>query len=402
MLLNARKDFLGLSQLVYNKPLVYLDSAATAQKPSCVINATKDYYELYCGNVHRGAHYLSEVATRKYNNARKVVADFLGALASEIIFTRSTTESINLVAQSLGQSYFKAGDEIILTHMEHHSNIVPWWMLKEKVGINLKVVPVLDDGTLDLEAFKKLFSPRTKLLAFTHASNALGTINPAKELIAFAKSFNVPTLVDGAQAIHHLPVDVKDLDCDFYAFSGHKAYGPTGIGVLYAKEKWLEAMPPYQGGGDMIESVDFDKITFAKGVQKFEAGTPNIAGALGLASALDYIKDLGFLAIHEHEQALLKYAQNELLSIKSLKIIGDAKEKVSLVSFVMDGIHPHDISSILDREGVAIRAGHLCTEPLVKRFKVSSFCRASLAVYNNQEDIDKLLLGLKRVFEVFR
>lgn len=402
MLLNARKDFLGLSQLVYNKPLVYLDSAATAQKPSCVINATKDYYELYCGNVHRGAHYLSEVATRKYNNARKVVADFLGALASEIIFTRSTTESINLVAQSLGQSYFKAGDEIILTHMEHHSNIVPWWMLKEKVGINLKVVPVLDDGTLDLEAFKKLFSPRTKLLAFTHASNALGTINPAKELIAFAKSFNVPTLVDGAQAIHHLPVDVKDLDCDFYAFSGHKAYGPTGIGVLYAKEKWLEAMPPYQGGGDMIESVDFDKITFAKSVQKFEAGTPNIAGALGLASALDYIKDLGFLAIHEHEQALLKYAQNELLSIKSLKIIGDAKEKVSLVSFVMDGIHPHDISSILDREGVAIRAGHLCTEPLVKRFKVSSFCRASLAVYNNQEDIDKLLLGLKRVFEVFR
>lgn len=399
---NARKDFLGLDQSVYGKPLVYLDSAATAQKPQCVIKAINDYYQSYTGNVHRGAHYLSEMATAKYNQARADVAKFINADFSEIIFTRSTTEGINLVAQTLGLSYFEPGDEIILTHMEHHSNIVPWWLLKDRLGLIIKVAPIFDDGSLDVEGFKKLFSKKTKLAAFTHASNALGTINPVKELVAFAKSFNVPSLIDGAQAIHHVPVDVKDLDCDFYVFSGHKAYGPTGIGALFAKKAWIEKLPPYQGGGDMIESVDFDHITFAKGPQKFEAGTPNIAGALGLASALNYISSLGFKDIHEHEQALLSYAHEKLSSISGLRIIGQAKEKVSLVSFVIDGVHPHDVSSILDREGVAIRAGHLCTEPLMKRFNVSSFCRASFALYNNFEDIDRLHKAISRVFEVFK
>lgn len=400
--LNARKDFLGLNQEVHRKPLVYLDSAATAQKPSCVIDAMNEYYLKYCGNVHRGAHFLSEQATAKYNQARIDIASFMGTNdPSQVIFTRGTTESINLVAQTLGQSYFKPGDEIILTHMEHHSNIVPWWLLKEKLGLILKVAPIFDDGSLDLKAFKELFGPRTKFAAFTHASNSLGSINPVKEMVAFAKSFNVPTLIDGAQAIHHLPVDVSDLDCDFYAFSGHKAYGPTGIGVLYAKKSWLERLPPYQGGGDMIQSVSFDEISFAKAPQKFEAGTPNIAGALGLASALSYLKSLGFADIHAHEQALLQYGQEKLRDIPGLRIMGP-DHKVSLISFVIDGIHPHDISTILDREGVAIRAGHLCAEPVMKRFNVSAFCRASLALYNSHEDIDRLVKALCRVFEVFR
>lgn len=402
-ILNARKDFLALEQTVYSKPLVYLDSAATAQKPQCVIDAMNEYYQKFCGNVHRGAHYLSEIATAKYNQARKDVADFISADdRSEVIFTRSTTESINLVASCLGQGYFKPGDEIILTQMEHHSNIVPWWMLKERLGVILKVAPIFDDGSLDLESFKKLFGPRTKLAAFTHASNALGTINPVKEMVEHAKSFAVPTLIDGAQAIHHLPVDVTKIGCDFYAFSGHKAYGPTGIGILYAKKSWLEKLPPYQGGGDMIESVDFEKISFAKGPQKFEAGTPNIAGALGLAQALKYIKLLDLSKIHAHEQSLLEYGHQKLKEISGIKIMGEAQSKVSLISFTMNGVHPHDISTILDREGVAIRAGHLCAEPLMKRFKVSAFCRASFALYNNHEDIDQLALALNRVFEVFK
>lgn len=398
----ARNDFLVLDQEVYGKPLVYLDSAATAQKPRCVIDAMNAYHQRYTGNVNRGAHYLSEMATAKYNEARQVVAHFLGTKdESEVIFTRSTTESINLIAHTLGLTHFNPGDEIILTHMEHHSNIVPWWFLKERLGLIIKVAPVLDDGSLDLNAFKALFGPRTKLAAFTHASNALGTINPVKEMIEHAKAFGVPTLVDGAQAVVHLPVNVKELDCDFYAFSGHKVYGPTGIGVLYAKKDWLDRLPPYQGGGDMIESVDFDQISFAKGPQKFEAGTPNIAGALGLASALTYLRSFGD-ALHTHEHSLLEYGHQELSKIKSLRIIGEAKEKVSLISFTIDGVHPHDVSSILDREGIAIRAGHLCCEPLMKRFKVSAFCRASFALYNTHEEIDVLVRAIRRVFEVFR
>lgn len=397
-----RLDFPALHQQVHGKDLVYFDNAATAQKPRQVIDEELAYYTSYTANVNRGAHYLSEQATKKYQHARQTVTRFVNASSSsEIIFTRSTTEAINLVAFGLSKCHFNSGDEIIVTEMEHHSNLVPWILLARDLGLRIRVVPVNDDGTLDISAYKNLFGKKTKLAAFCHASNTLGTINPVEEMIAIAKAHNVVTLIDGAQAIHHLPVDVQALDVDFYVFSSHKLYGPTGVGVLYGKERWLERMPPYQSGGDMIASVSFDDVTFAPLPQKFEAGTPNIAGVLGLAKAIEYIENIGFSAIHDYEQSLVNYLLEKLRPIPQLRIVGTAKDRVSLVSFTIEGIHPHDISSILDREGVAIRAGHLCTQPLMKRFKVSALSRASLAFYNTHEEIDRFIDALKRVFEVF-
>jgi cysteine desulfurase/selenocysteine lyase len=399
----VRRDFLCLEQKVHGKPLIYFDSAATSQKPSVVIEEEMAYYRSFAANVNRGAHYLSEQATKKYNNARARIARFINAQeASEIIFTRSTTEAINLVAHGLGKCHFVAGDEIILTEMEHHSNLVPWFLLAKEKGLVLRVVPVKDDGTLNLEVYKTLFNKKTKLATFVHASNTLGTINPVTEMVQIAKNFGVPTLIDGAQAIHHAPLDVEKLDVDFYAFSSHKLYGPTGVGILYGKKAWLERMPPYQSGGDMISSVSFDHITFAPLPQKFEAGTPNIAGVLGLAKAIDYVEHLGFKNIHSHEQSLIDHLLEELRRIPRVKIVGQAKDRVSLVSFTIDGIHPHDISSIFDREGIAIRAGHLCTQPLMKRFGVSALSRASLAFYNTHDEIDRFVTAFSRVFEVFK
>ena len=400
---SVRKDFPYLQQTVYDKPLIYFDNAATAQKPCAVIDATIDYYRNGASNVHRGAHYLSEKATAAYNDARAVVAKFLGAKnSSEIVFVRSATEAINLVASSLARCHFHEGDEIILTEMEHHSNIVPWYQIAQTLRLKLKVARVFDDGALDLDSFRQLFSSRTKLAAFTHASNALGTINPIEEMIHIAKSFGVPTLIDGAQAAPHLSINVATLDTDFYCFSGHKTYGPTGIGVLYAKSTWLNKFPPYQGGGDMITSVSFDHISFADPPQKFEAGTPNIAGVLGLRAALNYLTQFSPQSIFAYEKSLHDYAVARLAEVQQVRIIGRAKEKVSLISFVIDGVHPHDVSSIFDREGVAIRAGHLCAQPLMKRFKVSALSRASFAFYNTREEIDCFINSFDRVAEVFR
>lgn len=399
----VRKDFPYLNERAYQKPLAYLDNAATAQKPQCVIDREMLYYQQGAGNVHRGTHFLSEKATASYNSARDVIAQFIGARnASEIIFTRGTTEAINLVAHGLGKIHFNHGDEIILTEMEHHSNIVPWYLLAQEMNLTLKVAKVFDDGSLDIDSFRKLFGPRTKLATFAHASNALGTINPIKEMVKIAKRFNVPTLIDGAQGAHHRSVDVSALDVDFYCFSGHKAYGPTGIGVLYAKKAWLDKLPPYQGGGDMIKTVDFDHVTFASVPEKFEAGTPNIAGALGLQAAMEYLSALGLDAIHAYEKSLHDYAMTRLSDVKNVTVIGTAKEKVSLISFVVKGVHPHDVSSIFDREGIAIRAGHLCAQPLMKRFNVTALSRASFAFYNTRDEVDQFIKAFVRVFEVFR
>ncbi|MCA9507275.1 MAG: cysteine desulfurase [Myxococcales bacterium] len=397
-----RKDFPALHQKVYGHPLVYFDNAATAQKPQCVIDEELSYYQNFAANVNRGAHYLSEKATSKYNQARVRVAQFINAQSpSEIIFTRSTTESINLLASCLGKFYFQPGDEIILTQMEHHSNIVPWYLLAKELNLVLRVTPLHDDGTLDLDCYRSLFNKKTKLATFIHASNSLGTINPIKEMVAIARAHKTATVVDGAQAIHHLPVDVLDIDTDFYAFSSHKLYGPTGVGVLYGKKNWLDAMPPYQGGGDMIASVSFDAISFAPPPHKFEAGTPNIAGVLGLAKAIEYIQEIGFHKLIAYEEKLSAYLLESLKKISKLTIIGNAPKRVPLVSFVLEGIHPHDISSILDREGIAVRAGHLCTQPLMKRFGISALSRASLSFYNTTDEIDRFADAFKRVFEVF-
>jgi cysteine desulfurase/selenocysteine lyase len=398
-----RKDFPILSQTVHGLPLVYLDNAATAQKPRVVIDAEKAYYEHYCANINRGAHRLSERATAKYQESRACVAAFLGAKkAEEIVFVRSTTEAINLVAHGLGKSYFKPGDEIILTEMEHHANIVPWYILAKEKGLKLRVAPVNNNGELDQKALLELFNKNSKLLAISQASNATGIINPLKEIVRMAKAHAVPILVDGAQGLPHLGVDVSDLDVDFYAFSGHKAYGPTGIGALYAKSSWLERMPPYQSGGDMIVSVAFDDVIFAQAPQKFEAGTPNIAGALGLAAAINYIRNIGLENIHEHERALHAYAREGLLALKQLKICGDVPDKISLISFAIDGVHPHDVSSVFDRQGIAIRAGHLCAEPLVRRFGQRAFSRASFAFYNSFEEVDAFVHAFSRLFEIFK
>ncbi len=400
---SVRKDFPCLNQTIFSQPLVYFDNAATAQKPQCVIDEVKNYYELYASNINRGAHHLSEMATAQYLAARAYVAKFLGVSDTrQIVFTRNTTEAINLVAHGLSNTHFKAGDEIILTEMEHHANIVPWYLLAKQKNLTLKVAPIFDDGSLDIAAFKALFSEKTKFVAFAHASNALGSINPIKDLVAFAKTRGVPSLIDGAQGVHHLPLDLKDVDADFYCFSGHKAYGPSGIGVLYAKNPWLDRFPPYQGGGDMIESVSFQNITFAESPRKFEAGTPNIEGALGLKKALEYIDNIGISRIHDYEKSLHDYALGHLRELKKVKIIGTAAEKVSLLSFVIDGVHPHDASSIFDRHGIAIRAGHLCAQPLMNRLGVTALSRASFAFYNTYEEIDLFMNAFKRIFEVFK
>ncbi|MHC4549924.1 MAG: SufS family cysteine desulfurase [Planctomycetota bacterium] len=396
-----RQDFPILQSKVWCKDLVYLDNAATSQKPSLVIEAVERFYKEANSNVHRGVHYLSAQATRAYEEARDKVAAFLNARDREIIFTRGTTEAINLVARSFVRPRIQRGDEILITHMEHHSNIVPWQLLCEETGAVLKVAPVNEAGELRVEEFTRLLSDRTRLVGVVHVSNSLGTINPVETLVAEAHARGVPVLIDGAQAVPHLKVDLRALDCDFYAFSGHKAFGPTGIGVLYGKRELLEAMPPYQGGGEMIRAVTFAKTTFNDVPHKFEAGTPNIAGAIGLGTAVDYLGGLDMTAVHAHEQDLLAYGTEALRTIPGLRLIGTARHKAAVISFVMDGVHPHDIGTILDHEGVAVRTGHHCTMPLMELYGVPATTRASFALYNTRAEIDLLVEGLQRVRDLF-
>ncbi|MCD6039275.1 MAG: sufS [Gammaproteobacteria bacterium] len=397
-----KKDFPIFSQTIHGKPLVYLDSSSTSQKPSCVIEAIAHYYQHNYANVHRGVYELSERSTHLYEKTRKKVQWFINAAHThEILFTRGTTESINLVAQSYGRTHFKAEDEIILSEMEHHSNIVPWCMLQEQLGIKLKIIPVLETGELDLLAYEKLFSSRTKMVAISHASNVLGTINPLKKIIAIAHAAKVPVLVDGAQAFPHMPVDMQLLDCDFYTFSAHKAYGPTGIGILYGKTALLEKMVPYQGGGSMIEKVSFKKITYGQLPYKFEAGTPNMAGVVGFYAALDYLEKMGMKAIVQHEQELLAYATSKLKAIPGVRLLGTAPDKVGVLSFVLNDIHPHDIGTILDHEGIAIRAGHHCAMPLMEKYQIPACVRLSFGLYNSREDVDAFVAGMQKVHEVF-
>jgi cysteine desulfurase/selenocysteine lyase len=398
----VREDFPILHRQVNGKPLVYLDNAATAQKPQVVIDTLDRFYREENSNVHRGVHFLSQRATDEYEMARVKVQRFLNAAEPrEIIFVRGTTEGINLVASSFGRSKVRAGDEILISAMEHHSNIVPWQMLCEEKGAVLRVIPINDSGELRLEEFEKLLSPKTRLVALVHLSNALGTLNPVRPIIEMAHRRGIPVLLDGAQAAPHLKVDVRELDCDFYAFSGHKLYGPTGIGVLYGKARLLEAMPPYQGGGEMISSVTFEKTTYNTIPNKFEAGTPHVAGAVGLAAAIDYLSALDREAVEAYEHELLAYATEALRQIPGLRIIGTAREKAGVISFVLDGIHPHDIGTIVDQEGIAIRTGHHCAQPVMDRFGVPATARASLAFYNTKEEIDALVSSLHKVKEVF-
>ena len=397
-----RQDFPALRGKVHGKPLVYLDNAATSQKPQVVIDTVTRYYLSENSNVHRGVHFLSELATQAYESARTRVRQFLNAAHErEIIFTRGTTESINLVAHSYGRSRIKAGDEIVISAIEHHSNIVPWQMVCEEKGATLRVIPVNDAGELLLEEYERLLCDRTKLVSVAYVSNALGTINPVRQIIALAHRRGIPVLLDGAQAAPHLAVDVQDLECDFYAFSGHKLFGPTGIGILYGKAELLEAMPPYQGGGDMISVVTFEKTLYNSLPYKFEAGTPHIAGAIGLAAGIDYVQRIGLNRIAAYETDLLAYGTELLSAIPGLRIIGTAKEKAGVLSFVLDGIHAHDVGTILDHEGIAIRAGHHCAMPAMKRFGVPATARASLAFYNTREELDALAKGLHKVIEVF-
>jgi cysteine desulfurase/selenocysteine lyase len=398
----VREEFPILRQNIRGKPLIYLDNAATAQKPQAVIDALARYYSEDNANIHRGVHALSERATRAFEEARVKVQRFINAAsAREIIFTRGTTESINLVAASYGRKHLQPGDEVIISWMEHHSNIVPWQMLCEEKGAVLRVVPINDDGEFLLQEYERLLNPRTRLVSVAHVSNALGTLNPIRQIIAMAHHWNVPVLIDGAQAAPHLEVDIQELDCDFYAFSGHKLYGPTGAGVLYGKAALLDAMPPYQGGGDMISSVSFEKTIYNSLPYKFEAGTPNIAGAVGLGAAIDYLDELGLERLAAHEHALLSYATSAISGIPGVRLIGTAREKVSVLSFVLDDVHPHDIGTILDQEGIAIRTGHHCAQPVMQRFGVPATARASLAFYNTREEIDALAAGLHKVIEVF-
>jgi cysteine desulfurase/selenocysteine lyase len=387
---------------VYGKPLVYLDNAATSQKPSAVIDAMTRYYSTDNSNIHRGVHLLSERATQAYEEARVKVQRFINAAQSkEIIFTRGTTEAINLVANSYGRANVQAGDEVLITAMEHHSNIVPWQILCEEKGARLRVAPINDDGELILEEFEKLLNDRTKLVSVVHVSNALGTINPVRGIVEIAHRHNVPVMIDGAQAAPHMTLDVQELDCDFYAFSGHKVYGPTGIGVLYGKASLLDAMPPYQGGGDMIATVTFEKTTYNTLPYKFEAGTPNIAGTIGLGAAIDYVNQIGLDRIARYEHELLSYGTEALSQIPGLRLIGTAKEKAGVLSFVLEGVHPHDVGTILDREGIAIRTGHHCAMPVMERFGIPATARASLAFCNTREEIDALVAGIGKVKEVF-
>jgi cysteine desulfurase / selenocysteine lyase len=394
---SIRRDFPILDQQVHGKPLVYLDNAATSQKPLAVIDAERDFYLRDCANIHRGVHELSERATRKYEGARDKVRRLLNAReAREIVFVRGTTEAINLVASGFGRRLLRPGDEVVITFMEHHSNIVPWQILRDEDGVVLKVAPINDAGELIWEEFEKLLGPRTRLVSLAHVSNVLGTINPVKRVTAAAHALNIPVLVDGAQATPHLKVDVQDLDCDFYCFSSHKIFGPTGVGVLYGKASWLEALPPYQGGGDMIRSVSFEKTLYNVIPYKFEAGTPNIAATIGLGAAIDYVDRVGLEAIGRYEHNLLDYATGQLSRIPGLRIIGTAREKAAVISFVLEGIHPHDIGTVVDQEGVAIRTGHHCAEPLMERFGVPATARASFAFYNTRAEVDRLVAAVQK------
>jgi cysteine desulfurase / selenocysteine lyase len=397
-----REDFPTLKQKVHGKPLIYLDNAATSQKPQAVLDTLLRYYTSENSNVHRGLHFLSELATKKYEVARIKIQRFINAADfREIIFVRGTTEAINLVACTYGRQHVRAGDEIVISALEHHSNIVPWQMLCEEKGAFLRVVPINDRGELLLEEYEKLLTPRTRLVAVNHVSNALGTVNPIRKIVELAHQRGIPVLVDGAQAVPHTRVDVRELDCDFYAFSGHKVYGPTGIGVLYGKAALLETMPPFQGGGDMISSVTFEKTTYNKIPYKFEAGTPNIAGVIGLGAAIDYLNSIDMEAVAVNEHGLLEYATDAISAVPGVRLIGTAREKAAVVSFVLDGVHPHDVGTILDQEGIAVRAGHHCAQPVMDRFGVPATVRASLGLYNTREEIDTLVAGLHKVSEVF-
>jgi cysteine desulfurase/selenocysteine lyase len=396
-----RADFPILAEQVHGRPLVYLDNAATSQKPEAVIKAIADYYRYDNANIHRGVHLLSQRATDAYEATREAIRGFIHAKsAAEIVFVRGTTEAINLVVETYGSQHVGPGDEVLITAMEHHSNIVPWQMLCEKKGAHLRVAPINDRGELLLDEFEKLLGPRTRIAAVAHVSNALGTINPVKEMIRMAHARGIPVLVDGAQAVPHMKVDVVDLDCDFYAFSAHKMYGPTGIGVLYGKAQLLEAMPPWQGGGDMISSVTFERTTYNKVPHKFEAGTPDIAGVIGLGAAVSYMESIGVDAIGAHEHELLLYGTKRLEATPGVRLIGTAAKKASVLSFVVEDIHPHDIGTILDQEGIAVRTGHHCAQPVMDFFCVPATVRASLGLYNTKEEIDVLISGIERVKEM--
>jgi len=399
----VRRDFAILHQKVNGKPLVYLDNAATSQKPESVLRAIDKYYREYNSNIHRGVHYLSERATQAYEQGRQAAQHFINAGdPSEVIFVRGTTEGINLVAQTYGRKHVGAGDEIIISAMEHHSGIVPWQMLCEEKGAKLRVIPINDQGELLLEEYEKLLGPKTKLVSLVHVSNVLGTINPVREVIDLAHRRGVPVLLDGAQAAPHVKVDVRALDVDFYAFSSHKLYGPTGVGVLYGKAKLLEAMPPYQGGGDMISSVTFEKTTYNKLPHKFEAGTPNIAGGIGLGAAIQYLNQFDWDQVEAHEHDVLNYATERISAVPGVRLIGTAREKTAAVSFVIEGIHPHDVGTILDQEGIAIRTGHHCAQPLMQRFGIPATARASFGLYNTRAEVDALIAALRKVLEVFQ
>jgi cysteine desulfurase / selenocysteine lyase len=399
-----RADFPALQQLVHGKPLAYLDNGASSQAPNEVLDAIAIQQRLNHSNVHRGVHVLSERSTAAFEGAREKVRDFINAASvEEVVFTRGTTDSINLVAASLGRQRLKAGDEVLITWMEHHSNIVPWQLICEQTGARLRVAPIFDDGSLDIAAFESMLGPRTKIVAFTHVSNALGTINPVVALTAAAHRAGAVVLVDGAQAVPHMRVDVRALGCDFYAFSGHKMFGPTGIGVLYGKRSILASMPPYQGGGDMILTVTFERSTYNALPYRFEAGTPNITGAVGLGAAVDYLARIDFAAVAAHEHALIEYATQRLTSdVPGARVIGTAEPKAGVLSFVVDGVHPHDLGTIVDHEGVAIRTGHHCAMPVMDRFGVPATARASFAFYNNRSDVDRLIAGLHHAVEIFR
>ena len=398
----VRGDFPILERSIHGRPLVYLDSAASAQKPRQVLDAERSCYESAYANVHRGVHTLSVEATGLYEGARHKLAHFLGcACHREVVFVRSTTEAVNLVASTFVRSRLGEGDEILITGLEHHSNIVPWQMVCEEKGAHLRVAPIDDRGEVDLEAFERLLSPRTRIAAFAHVSNALGTVNPIREMVALARKREVPTLIDGAQAAPHLPIDVREIGCDFYCVSGHKMYGPSGIGILWAALEHLEEMPPYQGGGEMITSVTFEKTTYNVPPHKFEAGTPNIAGAVGLGAAADYLLRLGLDVVGAHERRLLEHATERVSAIPGVTIVGTARDKEAVLSFTIDGVHPHDIGTVLDREGIAVRAGHHCAQPVMDHFGVPATARASFGVYNTLEEVDRLVEGITRVQEMF-
>lgn len=400
--MGVRQDFPILSRTVYGKPLVYLDNGATTQKPRCVVDAITDEYYSVNANVHRGVHFLSQQATELHEASRETVRRFINARSTtEIVFTRGTTESINLLASSFGEAFLKEGDEVIVSTMEHHSNIVPWQLLQMRKGIVLRVIPMNDRGELLLDEYERLFTPRTRIVCVAHVSNVLGTVNPVREMIATAHAHGVPVLVDGAQSIPHMPVDVQALDADFYVFSGHKVYGPTGVGVLYGKEDWLDKLPPYQGGGEMIQHVSFERTTFNELPFKFEAGTPDYIGTTGLAKALDYVSALGMDRIAAYEHELTEYATRRLKEIPGMRIFGEAPEKGSVISFLVGNIHHFDMGTLLDRLGIAVRTGHHCAQPLMQRLGIEGTVRASFALYNTKEEIDALVAGVERVSRMF-